>query len=298
MLVSSRPPEVHVRTRHELESAGYTRRQIDALLQEGRMFRLAPGLYGSPLTPPHITQALRRNHRVTCINALKLYGFWVPPTSSRHEARLRGGRRSGDTLGLPEVVLHDPPLRNWPDPHPVLPLPIAVEHALHCLDDDGAAIVLESGLHESLLSDADVVDAMSALSARRRDGILPLRHDAQSGTETKVTRYLRKRGVRVRTQVEIPGIGRVDLLAGERLIIECDSVLRHSSPEQVNTDRARNLEAAHLGYAVLRLSYPQIMVTWDQTSQTLLDMIRADEHRAPRPLRSVVVPGSPLRRPA
>lgn len=66
-------------------------------------------------------------------------------------------------------------------------------------------------------------------------------------------------------QARIPGVGHVDLLVGESQIIECDGEVHHSGT-QFRTDRARDLAARDLGYDVLRLSYEQIWVTWEETN--------------------------------
>lgn len=280
MMSPPRGPEVHVRTRRELEDAGYGRRAIERLVAEGTIIALGRGYYATGDTPAAVLRALRHGHRVTCVDALNLYGFWVPTSRGDHRAALRSARLYIAPGG--DVVLHAPILRSWPDPHPVLPLPLALEHAVHCLDADGAAIVLESGLHLKLIDASAVQAATASLSQRRQASIFPLRGDAESGTETRVRRGLTRAGVRMRSQVWVEGIGRVDLLVGERLIIECDSVAHHAGVEDFHRDRLRDLTAHRLGYTVVRLTWEQVMLDWDHTLATLLAMIRAGVHRRPR----------------
>lgn len=283
MLIPSRHPDVHVRTRQELERAGCSRRAIEALCEEGTITRLGHGFYGTSLTPHPVRAALARNNRVTCVSALHLYGFWVPPVQGAHEARRRGGRRSRSSARSGAAVhLHHPVLTSWPDQHPVLPMPIALEHAVHCLSEDHAAVVLESGLNRHLIDDAAALRACSSLSERRRSRILPLDGSAESGTETIVRRALERRGVRVRTQVSIPGIGRVDMIVGEKLIIECDSFSHHTDPEAYRRDRRRDRRARRRGYIVLRLTYEDVMANWEETLADLLLSIRRGDHRIAR----------------
>lgn len=296
MIELSRAPEVHVRTRNQLEEAGFRRSAIEKLIAQGSLIRLGGGFYGTDRTPAHVERALRRNHRITCVGALEFYGFWVPPASGAHEARRRRGhQRAAPEPAAHSVVLHHPVLRAWPDDHPVLPLPIALEQALHCLDDDGAAIVLESGLNRELLTEPDVHVATASLSRLRRRGIFPVRRDAESGTETVVRRALERRRIAVRAQVEIPGVGRVDLLLGEKLIIECDSMTYHAAPEQYWRDRERDLVAKQIGYSVVRLTYEQVMEQWSSTLEALLVMIRRHDHRVPRSLRGTLIEDGLLR---
>lgn len=286
-MITARGPEVHVRTRRQLEEAGIGRRRIETMLEQGTLERLGGGFYGTHLTPPGIRAALHRGNRLTCTDALELYGFWVPRQRGSHEARRRVGPSGGDSsaTGVSGVVLHAPVLRSWPDEHPVLPLLVALEHAVHCLDADHAAVVLESGLNRRLISADQAREVCRSLSRKKRRQIFPLSQTAESGTETVVRRALLRRGFPVRAQVVIPGVGRVDLLVGEKLIIECDSVAHHSDPRKYSEDRGRDLAARRRGYTVLRLTYENVMVTWERSLQDLLVMLRRGDHRLARSRR-------------
>lgn len=94
---------------------------------------------------------------------------------------------------------------------------------------------------------------------------------------------LSSRGVPVRPQVHVPGVGRVDLLVGESLIIECDSEEHHAGI--IDKDRRRDMMARRLGYTVVRLSWQQVWCTWEETRAFLADLIRTRRHlMRPRPL--------------
>ncbi|MEE1618460.1 endonuclease domain-containing protein [Brachybacterium sp. J153] len=286
-MVSAHRPEVHVRTRRQLEEGGHGRRSIEALLESGAVERLGGGFYGTPGTPPKVRAALLRGNRLTCVDALELYGFWVPRVGCVHEARRRVGPGTGRTAReIGEgVVLHAPILRTWPDEHPVLPLLTALEHAVHCLEPRLAAVVLESGLNRGLISGDDAIAVCRSLSRKRRREIFPLSRVAESGTETIVRRALTRRGFVVRPQVAIPEVGRVDLLVGERLVIECDSVAHHAEQAKYTNDRRRDRAARRLGYTVVRLTYEDVMLAWDATLADLLVMLRRGDHRIPRSRR-------------
>ena len=81
----------------------------------------------------------------------------------------------------------------------------------------------------------------------------------------------------VRAQAEIDGVGIVDLLVGDRLIIECDSQAHHGETNYEN-DRRRDLAARDLGFTTLRLSYQQIWKHWKATQQSLTQEIRTRRH--------------------
>ena len=287
MVVAHRP-EVHVRSRRQLEESGHGRRAIESMLRSGALERLGGGFYATSLTPPKVRSTLFRGGRLTCVDALELYGFWVPRAGGVHEAHRRIDPPRGGSGAVRDggVVLHAPVLRAWPDGHPVLPLLLALEHAVHCLEPDHAAVVLESGLYRRLISGEEAVDACSSLSAKRRRAIFPLSRVAESGTETIVRRALSRRGFAVRPQVTIPEVGRVDLVVGERLIIECDSAEHHTGRSKYADDRRRDRAARRLGYIVVRLTYEDVMLDWDEVIRDLLVMLRRGDHRISRSRRS------------
>jgi very-short-patch-repair endonuclease len=59
--------------------------------------------------------------------------------------------------------------------------------------------------------------------------------------------------------VRIRGVGRVDLVIGDRLVIECDSREFHDKADSYAADRARDLELLRQGYREIRLTYAQVV---------------------------------------
>ncbi|ANJ25580.1 endonuclease domain-containing protein [Agromyces aureus] len=99
------------------------------------------------------------------------------------------------------------------------------------------------------------------------------------GLETKVRLFLRSRRVRFRTQAPLEGVGLVDVLVGDRLVIEVDGWGFHRSQSQFENDRRRDFELVARGYLVLRLSYRQVMHDWERTSAGILALLARQEHR-------------------
>ncbi|MEL4356596.1 MULTISPECIES: endonuclease domain-containing protein [unclassified Luteococcus] len=108
----------------------------------------------------------------------------------------------------------------------------------------------------------------------RFERVLALCAWAESGTESLTRLRLQRHGVLLQTQVQIGQIGRVDLLVGERLIIEVDSRAHHTGEENYRKDRERDLQLRALGYIVVRLTYEQVMYRWDEVEPLILAMIR------------------------
>lgn len=78
----------------------------------------------------------------------------------------------------------------------------------------------------------------------------------------------------MRPQVALDRIGDVDLVVGDRLIVECDSDAHHRSKEEHQNDRRRDLEARMQGFDTIRLTYHQIWTDWEATQAVLLRVIR------------------------
>src|SRR5699024_4198688 len=116
-----------------------------------------------------------------------------------------------------------------------------------CLDPMDVGILADSALHQELVHEAD--NAMIRRAAPRAMHRVLDRTSAlaESGTETKVRLYFQLKRVPVRAQVRIPGVGRVDLLVGNRWIIECDSKEHHTGSSQYEYDRERDGAAVDLG---------------------------------------------------
>ena len=156
---------------------------------------------------------------------------------------------------------------------------IAVASAANCLDAEGVVIVLDSMLNKRLI---EIADARAIVAASRFARLnLAERCDAksESGTETIIRLRLRAQRIHVRTQVTIVGVGRVDFLVGDRLIIEADSREHHLPSSQ--SDRTRDRVAIGLGYVVIRLTYEDVVYRWDVVLEDILLVIRRRAHRGP-----------------
>ncbi|WP_199538953.1 endonuclease domain-containing protein [Desertihabitans brevis] len=252
---------------------GLPRRELEALVAGGAYRRIGGGWLVSGAASSDVVSALTRGTRLTCLSAAKAVGLWTPPFEGVHVYV----RRGCDTP--PPYRGHRPEPRCWPDRSPIAPVPLLLQHSLRCAGTETAAILLESAWNLGILDAAGVADVVGRLPSKPRTSLSRLRGDAQSGTETRVRRWLESRRVRVRAQVTIRGVGRVDLLVGDRWVVECDSVAHHTGVESYARDRRRDLELQRLGYVVTRLSWEQVFLEWEATRQALTEILRRGEHR-------------------
>lgn len=250
-----------------------SRRAIEAALASGYLRRVARGWYAFPSADRRVTTALSAGGRLGCLTGCSFHGLWTPHDRQTHIVFGRGCRPTPDR-GL---VIHP-----CDDPQPSTPqwsLLDCLTQVAHRHDLETAVVVWESALHLGLVTASDVSTAASQLPlyARRFAHYLQA---AESGSESRVRLFLQRRGVPIRPQVYLPGIGRVDGLVGGKLIIECDSDEHHSSKEQQREDRRRDLAARDRGYDVLRLSSHQVWRVWPATQLSLLHQIRTRAHRS------------------
>jgi very-short-patch-repair endonuclease len=149
---------------------------------------------------------------------------------------------------------------------------------LVCMPPDFAFAVVESALRNRLLSPPELARLRSTTT---RAGARLLTHVdslADSGTESLFRYRLLCLGILTRSQVRVPGVGRVDFLIGDRLLVEIDSETFHGSPAQRQRDLDRDAIAFGLGFLVLHFDYRQVLYDWDTVQATVLAVIGRGDH--------------------
>lgn len=239
------PSHWRVWSRGDLRRSG---RRITADVRRGVLLRARAGVYLDPDADAGCIAACEIGGRLTCVSELARWGVFVldatavhvdvPATSARHrvEGRL--------------VRLHW--TRNRPDGWASADLVEALVTAVRCQGVQAAIATLDSALHLRLIGDAELDRVFAALPWRYRVVRRLLDPAAESGAESVLRLLLRRLGCRVRSQVDIPGVGRVDFLVDGWLIVECDSEAHHSSWHQQRKDRRRDQAAASLGLVTYR----------------------------------------------
>ncbi|WP_294179186.1 type IV toxin-antitoxin system AbiEi family antitoxin domain-containing protein [uncultured Schumannella sp.] len=254
-----------------LREARISRAEINRALSDGSIRRIARGWYATRVAPADVVRAAQCGGRLTCASALALRGAWVLRPASAHVAVWPGarGRRVAGTC----LHWHGTPLQGG------VPLASPLE-ALAQLSRCGTlaeiVVAADSVVNLGLATQSEVLRTLSTTeigrqAARHADG------SSQSGLESLARLALRRRRVGVRTQVRIDGVGIVDLLIGDRLVLELDGEQWHSG-ERFEQDRARDLALTARGYVVIRLSYRQVIERWAECEALILSMVRRREH--------------------
>lgn len=251
----------------------HSRQEIERAVVEGRLER-AGRFYVLPGTDDSLVGPLRKGARPTCLLAARHHGLWTPPGSGRHVYTRRGA-------SVPRAWIQHGFHKSWPEDDLIASPALLLEHACRCLDPLDVGILADSALHLEKLHPADIA-AIARTAPRPVQRVLArVVGVAESGTESKVRLHLQHKRVQVRPQVEIEGVGRVDLLVGESWIIECDSKQHHTARENYAKDRGRDVNASRLGYLTSRLTYEMCFDGWGETVDWLAVMVATGQHRVP-----------------
>jgi very-short-patch-repair endonuclease len=254
-----------------LRAHGLRTRDIRRAVAAGDLTRPRRGWYATSGTPAPVVTAARVGGRLTCLDALGFLGAWTLDVPGVH-VRVSDGVA---VVRLPGVHIHWTSERVEPG---IDSVEEALATAVGCVDFRAVVIVADSLVNRGLITPVRL-QAVLGLTPRGRRVLGVHDPSAESGIETYVRLALRRHRVRVRSQVAIPGVGRVDLLVGERLVIEADGYDWHGDRAAFERDRERDRELVRRGYVVIRVSYRQVLGDLDAVMVAVLDVVRRREHR-------------------
>ena len=107
------------------------------------------------------------------------------------------------------------------------------------------------------------------------------RADADSGLESLIRLRLHRIGIAVRTQVPVSGVGEVDIVIGDFLIVEADGRENHAREKERSKDLRRDAAAAAAGYTTLRFTYELIVDEWPLVEAAIRGAVARRAHLAP-----------------
>lgn len=239
-----------------LRALGLSRREIRRQLAAGGLVRLRRGKYAAAGLDEVFRRAAELGGRLDCVSLLRCLGVFVLGTSSLHLQMSRGASRCPPA---PQGVV-----RHWRESVAVegdlaADLVEALAQSCRCQKPREAIATLDSAWHLGLVDAVDIAAVFARLPAQYQVLRSHLDPRSEAGTETLVRLMLRGLGCSVDLQVDIPGVGRVDLVVDGWLIVECDSRAHHGTEKDQLRDRQRDLEAAKQGYVTLRLLAKDIL---------------------------------------
>ena len=238
----------------DLYRAGFSKHGIAGAVAQGLVTRIRRSWILGPGASEASTHAARFGGRVSCVTQAKALGLWTPDASVCHIA---GPAKTAGTQD-PAVRLH------WAQgAAPFAPRAVAAPvinvlfHVARCQPASDALAIWESALRSKLIG-VDVLQRIEWHSTRARRLARAAGALSDSGLETHFVELMRQIGVAVRQQVWLDGHP-VDIVIGDRLVVQLDGFEHHSRAEQRRRDIRADARLALRGYTVLRFDYAQVM---------------------------------------
>ncbi|MDQ0819818.1 very-short-patch-repair endonuclease [Arthrobacter sp. V4I6] len=252
----------------ELIRAGINRSGITKALASGTVVRIRRGHYGLPHDVGAYRAARELKGLLTCVSAAPSYGLWtLAPSPVLH---LTLGHRTGP----PGVVAHG---RCRHPRHPWLPvagLADVLVHALHCLPEREGLVLVQSAVGTGDISLDFLRGKLSGNRNARARSVLDLVIPrADSLLEVLANAAFIRAGLQLRRHVQIPGVGEVDFLIEDCLVVETDGGTQ-LEPLQVKKDRRRNNATVVGGYLVLRYGYDDVVHHPERMVADVIDVLR------------------------
>lgn len=249
-----------------LQEFGLSRRVLSEAVKDGTILRVRPGVFANVSTDRRLVAAAEHGGALTCGGALRLHGIWTLQDDQVPHVWLGGTGR----VHHPRTCTCVGHFFGGVMRLGLAPLEIVLVHVFHCHGDEAFFAALESALRTGRIRAA----AKDRIRRRLPTGAHWLvdlaRKDADSGLESLLRLRLYILGIRLVCQVDIPTVGRVDFVIGDRLILEVDGKENHDGEVHRHKDLVRDAAASALGYETLRFDYAQIVHDWQSVEAAVL----------------------------
>jgi len=269
-----------------LVSAGASKRTVQRAAASGEIVRVRRGWYSLAAADSDIVRALRVGGRLACISACRKYGIWTPADARTHVSVTA----QSNNLKAPDdahsartpadgTVLHWSCQDTAVSARARVPSVVtALAEAVKCQPAEFGFAMVESAMHRGLLSEMARSELCRLVPVRCRSLVSRAGAASGSGTESLFAFRIAALGIHFHQQVGIGGVGQVDFVIGDRLIVEIDSEQHHGGLAQRKRDLARDAIAASLGFITLRFDYWQVMNDWATVEAAVLASVSRGDH--------------------
>jgi very-short-patch-repair endonuclease len=277
--------------RAHLHRAGATRYAVQAALQRGDLVRIRRDWVAERGCPPDLLRAVRIGGRLTCVSAAQHLKVWVIDDDRFHVAASPSASRLQLVPAKSERAR--PAFVHWSIPAVAVTSKLAIEplenilvHLARCQSHENAVAAIDSALNQGLVRRAQLLRLATTVGGRFAAAVEASDARAASGLETLPRLRLALRGVPMVPQVRIDGHD-VDGLIGERLVLQFDGDMFHSTAPARQRDRREDARLALQGFTVLRYGTPDVMDNWQATEDEILSAMAQGLHLWPesQPLR-------------
>lgn len=275
----------------ELTAKGASRHALHEAVRAGCLDRLRMGVYCVPSLDTAVRSAIAHGGALGCASAAQRAGLWVMPHDGVHVWMTATGH---ERVHSPcTCVVHWDEGVGLPAPHGgCISLFHALKQIAQCCGEEAFFVALESALRQRRISRTELARLKTSVPREIAPLFALAADNADSGLESLIRYRLARLGIAVAGQVEVPAVGAVDLIIGDRLIVELDGKENHDGARKRHKDLRRDALAAPLGFEVLRFDYPMVMFSWGLVEAAILGKISAGAHEtvAGRRMRATTRP--------
>lgn len=262
--------------RGELLEQGVSTFALRRAIASGSVNRVRRYWLATASAPPDLLAAATASGVLACVSAARHRGWWNP-------GEVPGGVhvRVSPHAATPSRALKthwDPPIVPTGPWVLVESVEDALNHVAQCLPRETALAIWESAARTERLS-PEALRRVRWTTPAARDCAASTRGLSDSGLETLFVHRLTPWGLLIRQQIVLAG-KRVDVLIGERLVVQIDGFAFHSTAADRGRDVAHDRELALRGYTVLRFTYAQIVHDWPAVERAIARAVAAGAHLA------------------
>lgn len=251
---------------------GISDKALRSAVRDGVLTRPRKGWVALPDADPYLVAAAQHGVILSCVTQARRAGLWVLREDRPHVA----AHPHAGSIRTENAVTH------WrapivPRPPGVLEDPIenVLVNVAMCQPAEAALAIWESALRQQAVT-SESLGLMPLPGAARRI-LAGCSVWSDSGLETFVVPRLRWMRLPLRQQIWLLG-HRVDLLIGERLILQIDGA--YHTGAQRDEDNAHDARLRLAGYVVIRVGYRQVLHEWALVQDILMRAVAQRLHLA------------------
>lgn len=289
--------------RADFLAKGIGRRELEMAISIGAVRRLRKGVYASRVVDPAVAVAARHGGEVACAAALKSHEIWVledEPEEGEEPKPIhiwvgqsnREHKHEGCVCKVHREQSEQTPVFGF------VGVMLALLQFALCSVEERFFAALESALNKGLIGFGEIVELRRRLPERMRWIVDFASDDADSGLESLLRFRLHLLGISLRSQVWVEGVGRVDFILGDRIILEVDGRLNHDGPSMRHKDLVRDAAAAAQGYETLRFDYAMVIHNWPAVLAAIRGRLRVTSASVLQERTSIVQDDGPQTAPA
>ena len=226
-----------------IAAAGVSDFQLKSAMASGAVSRVARGVYALPGADEQLIAIRSLPAEPACITAAHFSGLWVLEAPAQPHVALTHSR------SYQGFVCH-----RAPAPPTLLD---TVIQCLRCLPEPHGLIIAESAVVLKGLPLGSLRQRLDGRNdTRERRIVSAIVPQSQSLIECLARFLLRRAGFHVESQVNVPGMGHLDLMVDGRLGIETDGAGFHMDRASFEEDRRRWNVTTRRGIPTLVVTYP------------------------------------------